>query len=74
MAAARDGWKKINAQIMLFIHKKSKNLNQQKKTQNQYFPHISFVASKKHDLGEKNISVWHAPLPFNAKICVTPTA
>jgi hypothetical protein len=49
-----DG-KKIIAQIMLFIHKKSYKIEISEKkfsffsTLNQSFPHISYVASKKSD-------------------------
>jgi hypothetical protein len=53
-ATARDRRKKIIAQIMLVIHKKSKIMNTSEiffsffSTLNQFFPHIPYEASKKH--------------------------
>jgi hypothetical protein len=51
-ATARDRWKKFIAQIMFLSHKKSLNVKISNNffhlsQQNQYFPHIPYVASKK---------------------------
>jgi hypothetical protein len=63
-ATARDRRKNIIAQITLFIHKKSYKIKISEifflffSTLNQYFPHISYVASKNDFSRWRKISKW----------------
>jgi hypothetical protein len=65
------------AQIMLFIHKKSKKVKISEKkysffsTLNQYFPHIPYVASKKERKNVQNSLSHDGKTSFSAIMKIT---